>query len=146
MTSETAVTGPDQPLPRVSDLDASERLPYQELLQGVIESLKISGGCLLRNFISQEIVKELNDDFAPYFDMAKPLKSTKHLFHAYDRSEQPRLIPCSFCTSQAISGPQRQDASLGAWVNRTPTLSKWLGTSCGRMWAVTSSVAHCTGG
>ena len=87
MTPEAAVNGPDQPLPRVSDLDASERVPHQELLQGVIESLKISGGCLLRNFISQETVKELNDDFAPYFDKAKPLKSMKYLFHAYDRSE-----------------------------------------------------------
>lgn len=77
MTAETAVNGPDQPLPGVSDLDAGERVPYQELLQGVIESLKISGGCLLRNFISQEIVKELNDDFAPYFEKAKPLKSTQ---------------------------------------------------------------------
>ena len=84
MTPETAVSGPDQPLPRVGDLDAGERVPYQELLQGVIESLEVSGGCLLRNFISQEIVKELNDDFAPYFDKAKPLKSTRYLFHAFD--------------------------------------------------------------
>ena len=79
MVQETAVTCSDQPS-RVSDLDAGERIPYQDLLQGVIESLKISGGCLLRNFISQETVKELNDDFAPYFDKAKPLKSTIYIF------------------------------------------------------------------
>ena len=86
MTPETALTGHDQ-LPEVSDLDAGQRIPYQELLRGVIESLKISGGCLLRNFIKQETVKELNDDFAPYFDKAKPLKSTKYLSYAYDRSQ-----------------------------------------------------------
>ena len=73
----TAVTGPEQPLPDISDLDASDRVPYQELFQAVVESLKISGACLLRNFISQETVKELNDDFAPYFAEAQPLKSTK---------------------------------------------------------------------
>lgn len=84
MAQRTAVTGSEQPLPEVSILKAGERVPVQELLQGVIESLKISGGCLLRNFISQETVKELNDDFAPYFDKAKPLKSTKHLFQAHD--------------------------------------------------------------
>lgn len=133
MTLESAVTGPDLPLPGVSNFDAGERVPYQELLHGVIESLKISGGCLLRNFISKETVKELNNDFAPYFDKAKPLKSTKYFFQAYDRLEQHRLIHCSFCTSQVISGPQKQDASLGAWANRTPTLSKWLETNCGRI-------------
>ena len=97
MKPETALKGPDQPVPIVSDLDAGERVSYQELLHGVIESLKVSGGCLVRNFISQETVKELNDDFAPYFDKAKQLKSTKHVFHAYDRSKRPRLIPCSCC-------------------------------------------------
>ena len=146
MTLETAVTAPDQPLPGVGDFDAGGQVPYQELLQGVVESLKISGGCLLRNLISQETVKELNDDFVPHFDKAKPLKSTKYIFHAYDRSEPPRLIPYSFCTSQVISGPKRQDASLGAWANRMPTLSTWLETSCGRTWAVISSLAHCNGG
>ena len=146
MKQETAVRGPDQPVPVVSDLDARERVSHQDLLHGVVESLKISGGCLLRNFISQQTVKELNDDFAPYFDKAKQLKSTKHIFYAYDWSERPRLIPCSFCTSQAISGPKRQDELLGAWANRTPTLSKWLETSCGTTLAVTSSLAHYTGG
>lgn len=78
MTLATAVIGLDQqPLPRISDFDASGRVPHQELLHGVVESLKISGGCLLRNFISLETVKQLNDDFAPYFDQAEPLKSTK---------------------------------------------------------------------
>ena len=81
--------GPDQPLPRVSELDAGGWIPPHELLQSVIESLKISGGCLVRNFISQETIKELNNDFAPYFDKAKPLKSTKHLFQysCHDQSE-----------------------------------------------------------
>lgn len=83
MTPETTLAGPDQPLPRVSDLDASEQVPYQELLQGVIGSLKVSGGCLLRNFISQGTVKELNDDFAPYFEKAERLKSTKYPFSPF---------------------------------------------------------------
>jgi hypothetical protein len=146
MAQKTAGTGPDQPLPGVSDFDVGERVPYPELLQGVIESLKICGGCLLRNFISQETVNELNNDFVPYFDKAEPLKSTEYLFHVYDRSEQPRLIPCCFCTSKVISGPKRQGASLGAWASRTPTLSKWLEMSCGKTWAVISSLVHCTGG
>lgn len=92
MTQQTVVAGPDRPLPEIGDLDAGgERVPYQELLQGVIESLKVSGGCLLRNFISRETVHELNGDFVPYFDQAQQLKSTIYLF---SRSEQPRLIPC----------------------------------------------------
>lgn len=86
MTQKTAVSGPDQPLPVVSDFDASERVPYQELRQGVVESLKISGGCLLRNFISQETAKELNDDFAPYFNEARPLKSMECLFTLMTRA------------------------------------------------------------
>ncbi|KAL8950905.1 MAG: hypothetical protein Q9222_003083 [Ikaeria aurantiellina] len=68
-------SGLNQALPRVQDLDAGGRVPHQELLEAVIESLKVSGGCLLRNFISQDTVRELNDDFAPYFKEAKALKS-----------------------------------------------------------------------
>lgn len=98
MTLATAGIGPDQQsLPRISDFDASGRVPHQELLQGVIESLKISGGCLLRNFISQETVKELNDDFAPYFDRAEPLKSMRFLpLPRFDWSGRPRLIDLLF--------------------------------------------------
>lgn len=77
MASATAVNGLNhQPLPEVSDLDAGDGVPRQDLLQRVIDSLKVSGGCIVRNFISQETVKQLNDDFAPYFERAEPLKST----------------------------------------------------------------------
>ncbi|KAL8659879.1 MAG: hypothetical protein Q9202_006905 [Teloschistes flavicans] len=62
-------------LPEVGDFDTSDRIPHEKLLQQVVESLKISGGCVIRSFISQDTVKELNHDFAPYFDRAKPLKS-----------------------------------------------------------------------
>lgn len=52
MTRVRTLPGPDYPLPVVSDLDAGERVPDQEFLQKAIESLKISGGSLLRNLIS----------------------------------------------------------------------------------------------
>ena len=89
MTLETRAIGLESLLPEIKDFDAGNQLPHQELLQGVIESLKISGGCLIRHFVSSETVKELNDDFAPYFDKSKPLKSENHFPHAYDGQSNP---------------------------------------------------------
>lgn len=73
------LAGPDQPLPRVSDLDATASTSHQQLLEQVIESLRVSGGCILRNFITPAVREELNRDFAPHFAKATPLKSTKEL-------------------------------------------------------------------
>ncbi|KAL8670382.1 MAG: hypothetical protein Q9168_005077 [Polycauliona sp. 1 TL-2023] len=83
------VCGPTQPLPRVGQVNAGVESPYQETLESIIESLKLSGGCIVRNLISRETVQELNHDFAPYFTKAKPLKSMEHpLQPANDRSRR----------------------------------------------------------
>lgn len=76
---DEALAGPDQPLPRVGDVDTKASTSHQQLLQQVIESLRVSGGCIIRNFITPGVREELNRDFAPHFAKAKPLKSTKSL-------------------------------------------------------------------
>lgn len=78
MTDEV-LAGPDQPLPRVSDLDAEAFTSHQQILEQVIESLRVSGGCIIRKFITPRAREELKCDFAPHFAKAKPLKSTKSL-------------------------------------------------------------------
>lgn len=81
------LAGPDQPLPRVSDLDAEASISHEQLLHQVIESLRVSGGCVIRHFITPGVREELNSDFAPHFARAKPLKSTKSL--TSNRLEEP---------------------------------------------------------
>ena len=73
------LAGPAQPLPRVGDLDADASISHQQLLQEVIESLRVSGGCIIRNFLKPGVREKLNNDFAPHFAKAKPLKSTDSL-------------------------------------------------------------------
>lgn len=66
--------GVHRPIPELGDIDAGGRTA-QDVFPRVIDSLKISGGCIVRNFIPQKTVNQLNEEFAPYFDQAQQLKS-----------------------------------------------------------------------
>ena len=75
MTNPDTLAGPNRPPPPVSDIDAASFEDEQDLVREIIESLRISGGCVVRNFIEKQDVQKLGRDFAPHFAKAKALIS-----------------------------------------------------------------------
>ena len=66
------VQTPDSPLPAVSDLDSKAYKSQDVLLADIIESLRVSGGCVIRNLVSENLVKEVEGEVRPYLEKAEP--------------------------------------------------------------------------
>lgn len=74
--SKSVVNGkvqtPDSPLPHVSDLDSKAYDSQEALLADIIESLRASGGCVIRNLVNKDVLKEIEMEVRPYLDKAVP--------------------------------------------------------------------------
>jgi hypothetical protein len=65
-------TVPKLPLPVVSDLDLRNYKSQEALIEDAIKSLKISGGCVIRNLVAKEQLDEIEKDVRPHLDAAEP--------------------------------------------------------------------------
>jgi hypothetical protein len=65
-------TEPKLPLPVVSDLDLRNYKSQEALIEDAIKSLKISGGCVIRNLLAKEQLDEIEKDVRPHLDAAEP--------------------------------------------------------------------------
>ena len=69
-------TGPDRPVPQVSDVDLASQDSRQHIVEAVIESLKVSGACIVRNMVSKEGLDEIEKDIRPHLNTAKVWQGT----------------------------------------------------------------------
>ena len=63
--------GPDRPVPQVSDVDLANRVSQQHVIEAIVESLKVSGACIVRNMVSKEGLEEIEKDIRPHLNTAK---------------------------------------------------------------------------
>lgn len=68
--------GPDQPLPHVSELDFSTAASVENLLDDIVSSLRLSGGCVIRNMVGKDVLDQLEADIRPHLNAAKPAPGT----------------------------------------------------------------------
>lgn len=80
-------TGPDRPVPQVSDVDLASPVS-QHVIEAVIESLKVSGACIVRNMVSKEGLDEIEKDIRPHLNTAKVWQGT----HIHYSTEHPQYI------------------------------------------------------
>lgn len=64
--------GPDSPLPPVSDIDSTAYASQEALLVDIIESMRRSGGCVIRKLVDAEALKEVEGEVRPWLDKAQP--------------------------------------------------------------------------
>lgn len=67
---------PDGHVPNVSDLDLAFGTSQQEIVEAIIEGLKVAGGCIIRNMVSKDIIDEIERDIRPHLNTAKVWKGT----------------------------------------------------------------------
>lgn len=73
---EKPLMGPDQPLPHVSQLDVSTAVSVEKLLDDIVGSLRVSGGCVVRNMIGKDVLDQLDAEITPHLKAAKPAPGT----------------------------------------------------------------------
>ena len=71
-SSSTPVQGPDSPLPPVSSLDSKAYSSQEALVADIVESMRLSGGCIVRNLVGQEALSEVEKEVRPWLDKAEP--------------------------------------------------------------------------
>ena len=107
MSDHAALAGPHRPTPPVSDIDAASFASEQDLVQKIVEGLKISGGCVIRKFIGKGDLVRLEQDFAPHFAEAKPLKGMEFFEVCLPSSRELMLM----ASHQATSGQMKPEES-----------------------------------
>ena len=73
---EKPLMSPDQPLPHVAELDFATAASSEQLIEDVVSSLKISGGCIIRNMVGKDVLDDLETDIRPHLNAAKPAPGT----------------------------------------------------------------------
>lgn len=73
---EKPLMGPDQPLPHVSELNVSTAASVENLLNDIVGSLRVSGGCVVRNMIGKDVLDQLDAEITPHLKAAKPAPGT----------------------------------------------------------------------
>ena len=68
------VQPPNSPVPEPSDLDFKSYDSQEALLADIIESIRTSGGCVIRNLIAKDKVAEIEKEVRPWLDKAEPWK------------------------------------------------------------------------
>lgn len=68
--------GPDQPLPPVSEFDSSTVASSEKLVDDIVSSLRVSGGCVIRNMVGKDVLDQLEADIRPHLNAAKPAPGT----------------------------------------------------------------------
>jgi hypothetical protein len=96
--SKVSVTMPDLPLPTVSDLDPGKYESKVTLIEDIIESLRRSGGCVVRNMVAKDRLDEIEKEVRPYLNIAEPWNGMTIKYS---------MGPMSDFELQVISGHQR---------------------------------------
>ena len=70
---------PQRPLPQVADVtladvDLANEASQQHATEAIIESLKVSGACFVRNMVSKRALGEIELDIRPHLNAAKVWK------------------------------------------------------------------------
>lgn len=73
---EKPLMGPDQPLPHVSEFDFSTAASPENLVDDIVSSLRVSGGCVIRNMVGKDVLDQLEADIRPHLNAAKPAPGT----------------------------------------------------------------------
>jgi len=70
---DVPVTLPSPTVPHISTLDTKDYHPASDeaLVSDIVRSLKRSGGCVIRNFISEESLAQCEIEIRPYLDTTK---------------------------------------------------------------------------
>ena len=66
------VQSPESPLPSVSHVDSKAYSSQEALIADIIKSMRLSGGCIIRNLVSAEALKQIEGEVRPYLDKAQP--------------------------------------------------------------------------
>lgn len=66
----------DRPFPKVANVDLANEVSQQRATEAIIESLKVSGACILRNMVSKNALDEIEKDIRPHLNTAKVWKGT----------------------------------------------------------------------
>ena len=70
--NDEGAQNPDSPLPHVSDLDSKAYDSEEALLADIVESLRVSGGCVIRNLVGEDVLKEIEREVRPHLEKAEP--------------------------------------------------------------------------
>ena len=63
-------TKPDRLLPKVDDVDLATVASQQHATQAIIESMKVSGACIVRRMINKNALDEIEKDIRPHLETA----------------------------------------------------------------------------
>ena len=74
------VQGPDSPVPIVKEFDFKNCDSQEELLEGIIESMRLSGGCVVRNLVNKEALQDVEFEVRPWLEKAEPWNGNMALF------------------------------------------------------------------
>lgn len=65
---------PDGQLPEVSHVDLADAVSQEQAVGEIIESIKLSGACIVRNMVSTKALDEIERDIRPHLDTASVWK------------------------------------------------------------------------
>ena len=74
------VQGPNSPVPTVKVVDFKNCNSQEELLGEIIESMRLSGGCVVRNLVTREALQEVETEVRPWLEKAEPWHGEMTLF------------------------------------------------------------------
>ena len=74
------VQGPNSPVPTVKQFDFKNCTSQEELLGEIIESMRLSGGCVVRNLVQREALQEVETEVRPWLEKAEPWNGEMPLF------------------------------------------------------------------
>ncbi|KAI9703844.1 MAG: hypothetical protein M1836_007616 [Candelina mexicana] len=58
--------GPHSKIPVPADLDVLTAKSEDRLVEEIIESIRVSGGCVIRNMVGKDVIEQLERDFRPH--------------------------------------------------------------------------------
>lgn len=87
---EKPLMSPDQPLPHVAEVDFATAASSEQLIEDIVSSLRVSGGCIIRNMVGKDVLDQLETDIRPHLKAAKPAPGTSVLPH--------RILFCQLLT------------------------------------------------
>lgn len=65
---------PNGHVPNVSDVDLASGTSQEEIVEAIIEGLRVAGGCIIRNMVSKDALDEIEREIRPHLDTAKVWK------------------------------------------------------------------------
>lgn len=61
---------PDSPVPQVGDFDLKSATSQEQLILDIVESMRRSGGCIVRNMVDKPVLDEIESQIRPHIETA----------------------------------------------------------------------------